>query len=151
MGSDTAAGSGYLPGTGDPGAMPPASGADTLRWHQVFPAEGRELSRMRRWLASLLPDGPARDDVLSIATELASNAVLHSRSGRPGGQFTVRADIGCGVRVEVCDEGGPWASDDHRGEEHGRGLLIVSQLAKEWGCEGDSETGWRVWFTVAGA
>lgn len=35
-------------------------------------------------LASVLPECPARDDVISVATELASNAILHTASGNRG-------------------------------------------------------------------
>ena len=59
------------------------------RWRRLFPGHKRELSQMRRWLSALLPDCPARDDLLSIATELASNALQHTASGRDGGWFAV--------------------------------------------------------------
>lgn len=39
--------------------------------------EERQLGIMRRWLASLLPENPARDDLTTIATELATNADFH--------------------------------------------------------------------------
>lgn len=32
---------------------------------------------------------------------------------------------------------------------YGRGLLIVSQLACEWGISGDSQTGRTAWFEIA--
>jgi len=41
----------------------------------VFPGEERQLAVLRRWLATLLPACPARDDVILVATELASNAI----------------------------------------------------------------------------
>jgi hypothetical protein len=33
---------------------------------------------LRRWLESVLPDRPARDDVACVATELGSNAIRHT-------------------------------------------------------------------------
>src|SRR5262249_2007793 len=55
-----------------------------LRWRQVFAGEESELTDLRRWLGMLLPEGPSRDDVISVATELASNAIKHTASGRGG-------------------------------------------------------------------
>ena len=46
--------------TGVPGTCTvPAEG---LRWRRAFPGEERQLSLLRRWIASLLPECPARDD-----------------------------------------------------------------------------------------
>jgi hypothetical protein len=56
---------------------------------RVFPGHERELSRLRSWLSSLLPDCPERDEVLSVATELGSNALEHTASGDPSGSFAV--------------------------------------------------------------
>jgi hypothetical protein len=54
-----------------------------LRWRRVFPGEDRQLSVLRRWLAALLSDGPLRDDVTAIASELAGNAIVHTASDCP--------------------------------------------------------------------
>jgi len=52
---------------------------------------------------------PAADDVILCASELATNSVLHSCSGLPGGTFTLRVTISQGfVRINVEDDGGPW-------------------------------------------
>src|ERR1700683_2996290 len=77
------------------------------RWRQVFPGEERQIGLMRRWLASLLPDCPARDDVTVVASELTSNAVLHTASGQ-GGWFAVEIIwYPLVVRVTVEDGGAP--------------------------------------------
>jgi hypothetical protein len=47
-----------------------------MPWRRLFPGEERQLGMLRQWLKTLLPGIPARDDVLSIATELASNAIV---------------------------------------------------------------------------
>lgn len=39
--------------------------ACALQWRRVFPGDGCELSTLRKWLVSLLPDCPARSDVLA--------------------------------------------------------------------------------------
>jgi anti-sigma regulatory factor (Ser/Thr protein kinase) len=120
-------------------------------WSHAFPATPAHVRDARRFLATILNGHQRADDALLCLSELATNAVVHSRSRHPGGCFTVRAHLDSRhLRVEVCDQGGPWctatlASDD---DENGRGLLIVSRLATRWGCEGHSQTGWNVWFEI---
>ena len=84
-------------------------------------------------------------------SELVTNAIVHSRSRQAGGTFTVRAQLDRDrLRVEVCDQGGPWHTPTQANADgqNGRGLLIVSHLASRWGCEGHSQTGWSVWFEI---
>lgn len=45
---------------------------------RAFPGALRQPCLMRRWIQSLLLDEPARDDVLIVATEVASNAIRHN-------------------------------------------------------------------------
>jgi hypothetical protein len=81
-----------------------------ITWARTFPAVPAQVGEARRFLAGLLDGGPAADDAILCLSELASNATQHSRSARPGGQFTVRAQLdGPHLRVEVADAGGPWA------------------------------------------
>lgn len=101
------------------------------RWWEQFAGEERQLSAVRRWLASLLPDCPARDDVAIIATELASNAIRHTASGQ-GGSFAVGITLHQRIiRVAVADGGSPGEPQviDDPDQEHGRGLLLVRGLA----------------------
>lgn len=91
------------------------------------------------------------DDILVCATELATNAVLHSRSGRPGGHFTVEIAIRAGqsVYVAVKDAGGDWTSPgsamDDYDAEGGRGLLVVAALSADMGITGGT-SGRTAWF-----
>jgi serine/threonine-protein kinase RsbW len=105
----------------------------------VFKGEERQLGVLRGWLASLLPESPSRDDVISVATELASNALRHTASGR-GGWFGVEITWDRStVRVAVADAGGP--AEPHVIEdpaaEDGRGLLLVRGLSVRTGVVGD--------------
>jgi anti-sigma regulatory factor (Ser/Thr protein kinase) len=120
-------------------------------WSRTFPANSAHVRDARRFLATILDGHPKADDALLCLSELATNAVVHSRSRQPGGSFTVRTHLDSRhLRVEVCDQGGPWhtLTRTYADEQKGRGLLIVSQLATRWGCEGHSQTGWNVWFEI---
>ncbi len=108
-------------------------------WRREFPGQEQQLGVLRRWLASLLPPCPARDDVITVADELSSNAILHTRSGH-GGRFTIEVTWhGAVVRVAVADSGapaGPRETGDP-GSEHGRGLVVVRGLSARMGACGD--------------
>jgi len=134
-------------GTGSPGVPPALTPGN--RWRQVFPGEERQIGMVRRWLASLLPDCPARDDVTVVASEMTSNAVLHTASGQ-GGWFAV--EITChplAVRVTVEDGGapaGPRLIDDPQ-SNHGRGLQVIQGMSIRTGVDGDHR-GRLVWADV---
>ena len=82
-----------------------------------------------------------------LVSELATNALAHSNSGR-GGSFTVAVIHRAGdVRVEVADQGGTWAPGDGARTESGRGLLVVFTLARACGITGD-DSGRTAWFEL---
>jgi anti-sigma regulatory factor (Ser/Thr protein kinase) len=146
-----------MPATaGAPGSSPGVSGPahepnPGMRWRRVFPGQERELSSMRRWLAGLLPDGPERDDVTSVATELGSNAIKHTASGR-GGWFAVEVTVygrPATVRLAVADSGSPEgpAVVDEPLAEHGRGLMLVHGLSLRTGVSGDHR-GRVIWADI---
>ncbi len=124
-----------------------ASGSE-LRWRQVFPGDERQLRALRRWLAGLLPTCAARDDAVSVAVELATNAVKFGTGAR--GWFAVEIIwYGQVVRVAVADGGaptGPRLIDDPMGE-YGRGLLMVRELSARIGVTGD-QRGRLVWAEI---
>jgi hypothetical protein len=132
------------------GSTSPASPlVPDLRWRRVFPGHVRELSDMRRWLSLLLPDCPARESVLIVATELGSNAIQHTASGR-GGWFAVEiAWHPSAVHVAVADSGSPAEPHviDAPAGEHGRGLLLVRGLSARTGQTGD-QRGRLVWAQI---
>ncbi len=122
-----------------------------LRWRRVFAGEERQLSSLRRWLTLLLPECAARDDVISVATELGSNAIKHTASGR-GGWFAVEVSVALPsptVRLSVADSGAPEGPRmvDEPMSEHGRGLMLVQGLAARTGVSGD-QRGRVVWADV---
>jgi anti-sigma regulatory factor (Ser/Thr protein kinase) len=105
------------------------------------------VRQVRADLAPVVNDYPIADDFVLLASELATNAVVHSRSGLPGGLFTVRAEIQPGefAWLEVEDQGGPWI-ERKPGDDHGRGLVLVAALAGDgnWVVEHGTAPGSRV-------
>ncbi len=129
--------------------MPANAAVPLIAWSRAFPGTPTQVREARRFLSTIVAGQEAADDAVLCLSELVTNAALHSYSGRPGGQFMVRVEMnGNSLRVEVRDEGGSWHAAGAPDEQHGRGLSIVSQLARAWGRDGDSETGWRVWYEL---
>jgi anti-sigma regulatory factor (Ser/Thr protein kinase) len=72
------------------------------------------------------------DSARLVASELATNALGHSRSALPGGKYVGRVEIGpVDVLIEVIDQGSdnevPEVVDVADGV-HGRGLLICCKV-----------------------
>lgn len=129
-----------------------ASQAVTRSLRRTFRGERGQVPLVRDFVSRYLggrrcPAG-AVQDTLVCATELAANAVLHSRSGLPGGHFSVQvACAGQSVRVTVEDSGGPWTErgNDDMDAERGRGLHVVAGLSADMGIIGDA-AGRMAWF-----
>ena len=129
--------------------MRETSTAPLIGWSRAFPATPAQVREARQFLAGILDGHKAADDAILCLSELVTNACLHSRSREPGGHFRVRAETrGSHVRVEVTDQGGPWEQTARDDGQHGRGLLVVAQLADDCGRNGDAQTGWMVWFEI---
>ena len=129
--------------------MPSNAAVPLIAWSRAFPGTPAQVREARRFLSTVLAGQEAADDAVLCLSELVTNATLHSHSGRPGGQFIVRVKMnGNSLRIEVHDEGGSWQEAGVPDELHGRGLSIVSRLARDWGRDGDSETGWTVWYEL---
>jgi serine/threonine-protein kinase RsbW len=115
----------------------------TVGYTGVFPGRADQVGRARREVARYLADCPVASDALIVLSELATNAVLHSRSRHD--VFTVHAELtDCHARLVVEDAGGAWEPPTSAGGESGRGLQIVAALAEAWGIYGDA-SGWVVW------
>ncbi len=85
-----------------------AAATGTRRYIRTYPADPAQVRHARAALAELLHDHPRADDAILIASEFATDSVLHSASG-DGGEFTIRAEVRQDyVRIEVTDAGGPW-------------------------------------------
>ncbi|CAM5583435.1 non-specific serine/threonine protein kinase OS=Streptomyces gougerotii OX=53448 GN=GCM10010227_48910 PE=3 SV=1 [Streptomyces diastaticus subsp. diastaticus] len=119
------------------------------RCERFYRRERRSVPAARDFAAAVLDEWDARvrrDDVLLCVSELATNALLHGvPPGRGFRLFVLRADDG-GVRVEVHDSGDGHPATRAPGDEaeSGRGLLLVSALADDWGV-GERDPGKSVW------
>jgi anti-sigma regulatory factor (Ser/Thr protein kinase) len=86
--------------------------------------------------ATLGRDHPLYDDCVLLTSELATNAILHSRSG-DGGSFTVSVRASPAVvRVRVQDGGSsgpPCLCRTGKQSTSGRGLPLVEALSHRWG------------------
>ena len=114
-----------------------AAAAGTRRHTGTYPAEPRQVGIARSALAGWLDGGP-QDEAILVASEFATNSVLHSAS-RHGGAFTLRAEVSQDrLRIEVEDAGGPWrdgSRDD--GRPHGFDVVAAIAGAGNWGIDGD--------------
>lgn len=124
-------------------------------WTRHFRGGREQVLEVRQWLEDLLPECAARADVLLLASELCTNAIVHSRSGEAGGQFSVDIDWAPALaRVVIGDQGSAKApaiavrtGDAAALGESGRGLLLVDDLADDWGTASRPNRRW-VWADV---
>jgi anti-sigma regulatory factor (Ser/Thr protein kinase) len=127
-----------------------AAAASVRRHTETYPAEPRQVGLARAALAGWLTGFPQADEAILIASEFATNSVLHSSSGN-GGAFTMRAEIHADrLRIEVRDAGGPWR-DGPRDDSRPHGLDVVTAITGpgNWGIDGDAR-GRTAWATLDG-
>lgn len=116
----------------------------------TLPCKAALASTARAAARALLTGTPVAGDVELIVSELFTNAVLWSLSA-PDGAVEIVIDHdpdASSVRIELHDDG---PAPDRRPqpldpEQHGRGLMIVDRLAKDWGhtMRHGRETYWAV-------
>jgi anti-sigma regulatory factor (Ser/Thr protein kinase) len=112
-----------------------------------------QVHRARRLVSDALGrDHPRHDDCVLLTSEIATNALVHSRSGEGGGSFTVTiACRGDRVRVSVQDDGSPEPPCAGHGVPDGtsgRGLPLLDALSNRWGVIREDGRN-QVWFEVA--
>lgn len=120
-------------------------------WVTTWEGVPERLADIRQYLRHILGDVDGGDDVVLVASELAANAIRHSKSGGAGGSFVlqVAAFTDC-WHVRVDDQGGPSSpmlEDVKDTDESGRGLPMVAALARAWGTLGGN-AGRTVWAEV---
>ena len=111
----------------------------TQRFEPEFVSVGLARRAARR---ALQPPGLAwlQDDVGTLVSELATNAVLHARS-----VFTVLLELqGASLRISVVDESPVLPRPRRFGDASsttGRGLQLVAALSSAWGVLSPTATG----------
>jgi anti-sigma regulatory factor (Ser/Thr protein kinase) len=123
-------------------------------WQTRVPHHARSAAAVRRWLANVVGDiGSGRlADLNAVATELICNAVRHA-TPLPDGDLSVHCHIRDDVvEFEVTDGGAttrPTVRSLDPEAVDGRGLVIVSALASQWGVREES-VGRTVWARLLG-
>ncbi|MEU3170011.1 ATP-binding protein [Streptosporangium sp. NPDC006930] len=122
------------------------------------PAQIAAVPRARHYVRDLLKglDHPHTDDALLLLTELVTNAIRHSDSGRSSdGRIIIAVAHHLGtLHIDVVDAGSTGqrpslragVSPDSGG---GRGLWLVQELSSAWGWY-EALTGRVVWFQLNG-
>ncbi|MCX4553955.1 SpoIIE family protein phosphatase [Streptomyces sp. NBC_01500] len=120
---------------------------DVAEWQ--LDIDPREVARARQIVRDQLLDWSLPGAVESaelMVSELVTNAVKHSRTHRIGLRLVRTAALLCEVSD---DEPAPAALlDASDQDEFGRGLRVVSSLAREWGTSATAH-GKTVWFEQA--
>jgi anti-sigma regulatory factor (Ser/Thr protein kinase) len=123
---------------------------------RVFPGRAEQVARARRFVGRALDGCPVADQAMVCVSELASNAIVHTRTGQ-GGTFQVIVWRGrSSACVAVLDGGSPTRPAPRRPvpgtlAESGYGLTVVQELAACWGHHRHSDGSWHggvVWFRI---
>ncbi|GAA3765564.1 hypothetical protein GCM10022402_48590 [Salinactinospora qingdaonensis] len=109
-------------------------------------------ARVREFLEGAGYVGSVLDDAELAVSELATNALLHSRSGQIGGVMTLFIKVDPErIRVAIADQGekstegeGALREDD---DDFGRGKLIIDSCASRSG-EYYTDTTHVAWFEI---
>ena len=99
-----------------------------LWWARDFPGGEDQVRLARHWIEDLLPQCDPLADIVLLASELCTNAIVHTGSGQAGGRFTVDVEWAPqAARVVIGDQGSPTApaitaktQDATWADEHGR-------------------------------
>jgi serine/threonine-protein kinase RsbW len=108
----------------------------------TYPGAPESVRVVRHQAAEALAGIPCGEDVMYALSEVATNAVVHSRSGQDGGEFTVAVDVFPGLQVAftVTDQGGPWQEGGPDFYLHGLGIVREMAAAVRIGGDQDGRT-----------
>ncbi len=117
---------------------------------RVFAGSDDQVGRARLFVGQVLDGCPVAADAVLLTSELVTNAITHTSSGK-GGKVIVtvyRADVR--VRVEVRDDGSdriPVVRPCDEARDSGYGLGLVDLMAHRWGHHGGRRSR-VVWFML---
>ncbi len=144
--SQTAEGSCPVP---VPAEVPDQDEVHEIDGNDAAPSQARRL--VRRHLTAWQAPAECIDATLIVVSELATNAVRHTKSvrisleliGRPGEIEVAVRDSGPRPRAPLSVQPDPTGLS-----QNGRGLGIVQTLAARWGAEAAPGSGLRVWAVL---
>jgi hypothetical protein len=114
----------------------------------TFGGRAEEASRVRREITDYLGNCPVAADLVLIASELASNCILHTRSR--GSSFRVRCELSPGsARIEAEDMGGPWRRRKPDDRPHGLGIVAALTGPDGWGTQAAGDGHRIVWARLS--
>lgn len=130
-----------------------------ILWSRVFPGRPDQIAAARRFVRAVLHGRGDTALAELLASELCTNAVIHTRSGQPDGWFFLSVELlagQCAARLRVLDLGGPrtptYIRDDPGAapslDVHGRGLALVDSLSLHWDVQ-PGRYGRAVWCDVS--
>ena len=112
----------------------------------TFPSEVESASRARHFVSQQLTEHDLSylvEDVRLVASELATNAMLHART-----PFTVSLERLVRVVLLTVQDGSPSAPERVDAEvmdTHGRGLFLVLHTSHDWGVREGPDGSKSVW------
>jgi anti-sigma regulatory factor (Ser/Thr protein kinase) len=125
---------------------------DVAQWELTL--EPREVGRARRLVRRQLAAWgleEAAESAELLVSEIVTNAVRHGQTHTDSRRGALRLVRGDGLLCEVTDDDGhalPALTSAGPDDEAGRGLAVVSSVAREWGANRTGE-GKTVWFELA--
>jgi len=121
-----------------------AEPAAATRHTASYPGRADQLHHVRCAVASYLTGCAAAADAVLVASELAANTIVHSRSR--AGHFTIRIELHPDhVRIEAEDFGGPWRRKLPDGRPHGLDVVEALTGPDDWGSQIITGGGRIVW------
>jgi anti-sigma regulatory factor (Ser/Thr protein kinase) len=125
------------------------------RWSRMFDGKPDAISQARGFARTVLAGHVLADHAELVISELGTNAVTHTGTGKPGGRFAVELEVyPAHVWVAVVDMGAETepvltgADPSNPAQVDGRGLFLVESLSTKWGTE-PAGPGRRVWAELA--
>ncbi|MFE0458126.1 ATP-binding protein [Kitasatospora sp. NPDC058965] len=120
-----------------------------MPWIAQFPGAPETVGAARAMVRDALAGNPKMRDAELIASELVTNAIIHTRSGRGGHVWLEITRRKNWIRIAVTDDGAPESRFSFRSsdevEDFGRGLAIVQALADYWGARSEVDNCHTVW------
>jgi anti-sigma regulatory factor (Ser/Thr protein kinase) len=125
------------------------------RWSRMFDGKPESIGQARGFARAVLGGHVLADDAELVISELGTNALAHTGTGKPDGRFVVELEVHpAHVWVAVVDMGAdtePALADGDPSSPAlvgGRGLFLVEALSAKWGTEPAGQ-GRRVWAEIA--